>query len=235
MKAVVEYLQKRGEEQKDHPILLYMRDTSIPTKDRVSKWLFSSVFWIMGFGDICNHFLRYPDEEAATDKLKAALNRHCKEDGEHNEWLQKDLAALGVDGDVSTFSQALRTLYCPGTIAQRKGVANMQRLCIKHSDPVLRYVIIESIEVFGNKFFKAACDAGAQYEKETGKELIYLGPHHFAAEQGHLAAQHDDADEAMFEEAVLTEEQRKDAMIIAKEIVDNVILRWDEYYAATQV
>lgn len=229
METILAHLKTRGAAAEKHPILEYFRDTSVPAEERLTKWLFHATQFILGFRDFCNLCLRFPAEEAENCPLKKSINEHADEDGNHWKWFYEDLKVLGLNKTYE-FTDILSKMWSEETEIQRLGAYTLIAVAMGTNDPMMRYVIAESIEVFGNMFFEAISHVGKEYEALTGKSCKYLGHTHFEQEQGHLAGQGDqgEIEHSLFEKAELTPEQIEQGMEITRKVEASLIARWDD-------
>ena len=131
------------------------------------------------------------------------------------------------------FSDFLRLLFSPATLAQRHGTYALINCGIEHESPIMRFITVEIIEIFGNLFLKTLSSEAGKYEKQHGLTLKFLGPNHLAAEEGHLMAAPTDpslTEAALFKDRELSDADYATAMKLADFVTDSVIARWDNYY-----
>lgn len=64
----------------------------------------------------------------------------------------------------------------------------MYELCaiVDTADGVERLAIVEAIEETGNVLFALTTRLAGEVQAQTGRELRYMGAHHFALENGHM-------------------------------------------------
>ena len=228
MKAIIKFIDKRAEDQNQNPFIQWLDDESIPAKVRLSKWLLYGAFFIFGFKDLNSMILGYPESEAATDKIKKAINAHTKEDSTHWGWYLNDIKKLGLDKEMN-FTETIQFLWADRTEVQRLATYRICQLAAQSQDPILRYCLIKSIESFGHVIFGSLTKVSEQYEKETNIELQYLGQTHFDTETGDLIHQEDNTEE-MIMDMELDEATRKLGLEIARETCDLIERRWREFY-----
>jgi hypothetical protein len=229
MQQLLEYIGNRTEGLTFNPFITWLSDESIPPQERLSAWLPCAAFFVFGFKDLNAIALRYPEAEALTDPLKAAINQHGEEDSMHWPWYLSDLRTLGLDSTMK-LSDALRFLWSEETIAQRQAVYQFHALTMQAQDPLLRYSLIAALESYAHLLFAAVTKVSEQYERETGTRLKYLGAMHLDREPGHMANQEDDTEDLLLRQQ-LDEPTRGKAIQIAGSVCDLIGQRWCEFHA----
>jgi len=221
--------QTMKKDMEQHPFFKHLLSQDIPLEDRIIRWLPSITYFAMGFKDVCNLYLNYPLDEAKGNKLKAAINDHCREDGTHWKWLMADLQTLGVNRSPNIVA-TLSFMWGTDVEYARKSVYELIILCQEANDPLLRICIIQCMETLGHHLFKNCCQLGIQYEQNTGKKLHYFGKTHLDHEEGHLMCNPSDVileDEAWEEQ--LDDELFQKATKLVLEVFRINKARWDEY------
>ncbi|MFQ5852006.1 MAG: hypothetical protein ACE5JU_15655 [Candidatus Binatia bacterium] len=228
MKEIVEFVNKRVEEQHQNPFMQWLDNESIPPKVRLSKWLLGAGFFVLGFKDLNTMILGYPQSEAATDPIKKAINAHTEEDSTHWGWYLNDIQQLGLDKQMK-FTDSVRFLWGEPLKKQRLATYRICQLAEKSKDPILRYCLIKSVEGFGEFIFGKMAKISAEFAKESGIELEYLGETHSIKESGGLASQPDETED-MILDMELDKKTRELGLDIAKETCDLIEGRWIEFY-----
>ena len=232
MKTVIELIKKKANNQVNNPFIQWLKDESVPAKERLSLWYYTCGRFAFDFADFQNMILRYPEAEAAQDRLKQAINNHTYEDGKHWQLYLVDLKKLGLDGQIS-FSDALKFLWGKDTYYQRYAAYRFCQLASENKDPILRYCIIQSIETFGHFLFGILVKVSAMFQEETAIELQYLGLTHLNKETGTLANQQDDTEKELWK-ITLDDKTREKALSISSEVCELIEMRWQEFYQVSQ-
>jgi hypothetical protein len=248
MHEVLRAIDERVSTQRAGPFIAWLADPSVPTADRLTRWLPAAAPWVFGFMDLNGVLLRYPAREAARDRYKQAINDHVAEDAQHWSFYLDDLHALGLDGAVA-FPELLRFLWGAETQAQRLAVYRLSALAAATVDPILRYCLIATIESFAHLLFATLQDVSRSHDAD----LTYVGAVHADREPGHLANQSDggasdlvprpseapaDAAGATVEDQLRNEvfdpERRQQALAIVTEVADLIEERWRELHRCAQ-
>jgi len=226
MRDVMAYVHRRVEEQHVHPFLEWLRDESVPARDRLSRWLPHNAGFAMGFMDLNTLILRYPDEEAALCRLKRAINHHADQDGTHWEWYLRDLQKLGLNRKMR-FTGGLKLLWNDETRAIRRFAYRVCGLANKYRDPVMRFCILMPFEEFAQVLFAQLARVSRRYAAETSVELEYVGEIHSKHEPGDLINQEDEEEtRRMFRDVKLNDADRAAAMDISRYLCDEIVTRW---------
>lgn len=226
MRDVLSYIRRRTTDARRNPLISWISDESVPARERLSAWLPCAVPFVFGFMDLNAIVLRYPDEEAAGDRRKRAINRHLDEDATHWPYFLADLRILGLD-EPSDLHDLSRFLWGDDTKMQRVAVYEICRLSVGAEDPVLRYSLLSAMESHAHLLFSRCLDVGEVLRRDTGIELQYFGPRHVDREPGHLANQQDTT-EAELEDVSLDRRTRAEAQRIAGAVCDLIEARWRE-------
>lgn len=228
MKQVVRYIERRAQDGRRHPFIQWLEDESVPSRERLSKWLKDAAVFVFGFADLHSMILPYPESEAAGDEVKKAINSHAEEDANHWGWYLGDIQKLGLDQELK-FSDTLQLLWGERTKMQRLATYRLCQLAGSAEDPMLRCCLIKAIEAFGEIIFETVARVSHQFEKETGIRLEYLGDIHAEREAGGLQHDEDEVEGRIF--AIELDEARQSlGLEIAKETCDVIEKRWHEFH-----
>lgn len=228
MQEVLRYIEQRTAEQRDSALISWLSDDSVPARDRLVRWLPCAAPWVFGFMDLNGVLLRYPDDEAAHDPRKRAINAHLEEDADHWRFYVDDLRQLGLDAAMR-FPDTLRFLWGEETRRQRMAVYRLSALAARATDPKLRYTLILALESMAHLVFETLRRVSEPYGETTGVELIYIASEHADREPGHLTRQVDGVEAALQAEE-LDPASRQEALDIAAEVCDAVADRWAEMH-----
>jgi len=170
------------------------------------------VDFTMGFADMNKWFLSY---ENPTNDLERSINEHTFEDRTHSRLFLENWHALGLDERLGwSTSQTLWWLYhSPQTLPVRRFGWDILRLAVQFPDPLVRFALMESIEICGDVFFRNTARIATQLSRHTGIEYRYYGEHHQLRETGHLHT-----DESPFFAARLSDTQHAAAQRVAQHI-----------------
>lgn len=198
MKNVFRRIRLRAGELARHSLFAWLARTDVPASQ---KFVFApmALDFIMGFRDLNKYYIKY---ENPSDEREIAINTHAAEDEVHSALLMQDWASLGLD---DAFGWAPRDVFwwltCDETLGARRVDFELTSMVFHHSDPLLRFAIIESMEAAGNVFFTRTMPIAEGLAETIGKPLPYFGKFHFDRETGHLQG----ADERPFLRASLDE------------------------------
>lgn len=232
MRTLIEQVKQRLQEQEKTPFILWLRDDTVPTYDKLAQWFPCCAGFAFGFKDLNSLVFRYPDEEAAQDKFKNVINQHTLEDANHWPMYINDLKALGLDKTL-TFSEFLREMWSNDTVKQRWATYRLCQLAEEAKNPIDRYAIIEAIEMFGHYLFGVFKDISIDHAAGTGTQLKYLGPQHFDKEVGYLTNQNNDVQDEILE-IVLRPSDRRRLSGYVLEVCDLIEERWTEFFEYAQ-
>jgi hypothetical protein len=179
MKQVIERLEQRSREFEQLPLFDYLRDTSIAPQRRLS-FAPSIAHFVMSFADLYAFVLQ---KHPANDEYQGLVNAHAREDENHWRWFLDDMAKLGFDPKLK-LSDALRFIWADSTVNTRALTYRMCRLGYDASS-LEKLVLVHVIEAAGKITVKHVASVGAEFAKQTGNKLVYLGQHHFATESDH--------------------------------------------------
>jgi hypothetical protein len=204
MKHVWTELRKGRREVARHPFFAWLNADDVPLAD---KFIFSPVMidFIMSFADMNKWFLRYEDPQNDFEK---AINQHTEEDATHSRFFVENWSHLRL-GDISNWSASKGLWWMfqakQSAVVRRFGM-DILRLAVRHPDPLVRFPMMEAIEICGDVFFGNTAPIAQRLGDIQGVEHIYYGKFHRDRESGHLQA-----DESCFSRVTLTEEQRQQA------------------------
>lgn len=204
MKHVWTALRKGRREVARHPFFAWLNADHVPLPD---KFIFSPVMidFIMSFADMNKWFLRYEDPQNDFEK---AINQHTEEDATHSRFFVENWSHLRL-GDISNWSASKGLWWMfqakQSAVVRRFGM-DILKLAVRHPDPLVRFPMMEAIEICGDVFFGNTAPIAQRLGEMQGVEHIYYGKFHRDRESGHLQA-----DESCFAHATLTAEQREHA------------------------
>lgn len=210
-----------------HPLYRWMESDAVPLDQR---FVFAPLFanFILGFRDLNRWFLRYPHPRTEYER---AINHHTLEDETHSALFLDDWAELGLDGLLGWGVEDTVAWYyaAPETEVFRRYAMRLVQMCVETADPLVRFGFMEAIETCGHVFFGHTAPLAAELSARTGAALRYFGPYHLDRETGALI----DADE-LFDSAVLTAEQRHEALRLVHEVFDMFTVKNDHLLAYAQ-
>jgi hypothetical protein len=196
-----------------HPFFDWLRGTTLAPRDR---FVFTPVMvdFTMGFADMNKWFLSYENPQ---NDLERSINQHTQEDRTHSRLFVENWHALGMDNQLNwSASQTVWWLYhSPATLPVRRFGWEILRLSVQHPDPLLRFALMEAIEICGDVFFGNTKQVATQLSRQTGIDYRYYGEYHHLRETGHLHT-----DESPFFAAQLSDEQ----LAQARQVVNSIFL-----------
>jgi hypothetical protein len=208
MKRVMAHIEQRKARIAAHPFYRWVAGGRAPLARRFD-FAPLLVNFIMGFADMNRLFMRYG---APSSDQERAINRHTWEDETHSRLFIEDWRKLGLDQDLGWSAGDTLAWYhaAPQTEMFREHGMEILRMLTEDEDPLLRFVLMESIEAWGHVMFSATAGAAASLTGETGTQYRYFGPHHLKRELGHLLS-----DGELFEREVLDGDRlaRADALV----------------------
>ena len=213
MKRVWKQLKARRAEIASHPFFAWLNASTVPLEQR---FLFTPVMidFIMGFADMNKWFLSYPNPQ---DELEHGINQHTEEDRTHSRLFHENWYTLDLE---ETFSwppgKVLWWMFesSDSAIVRRFGMEVLD-LAVIYPDPRIRFVMMEAIEICGDVFFANTAPIATILSRKHGVEHDYYGQYHRDRETGHLHT-----NEAAFNRATLSDEQRVAAESAANRIFD---------------
>ena len=194
-----------------HPFFTWLHAGAVPLAD---TFAFSPLMvdFIMGFSDMNKWFLRYAEPR---NELERGINEHTREDQTHSRIFIEDWHKLALDAQLSwTAGQTLWWLFnCERTDAFRSYGMETLSMAARNPNPLVRFAMMEAIEVCGGVFFTHTSEVAVALEKKTGLEYRYYGVYHQRLETGHLHT-----DEKRFTTATLSEADRAAALTLVDRV-----------------
>jgi hypothetical protein len=224
MKHVWTALRKGRRDVARHPFFAWLNADDVPLPD---KFIFSPVMidFIMSFADMNKWFLRYEDPQSDFEK---AINQHTEEDATHSRFFVENWSHLRL-GDISNWSASKGLWWMfqakESAVVRRFGM-DILRLAARHPDPLVRFPMMEAIEICGDVFFGNTAPIAQRLGEIEGVEHIYYGKFHRDRESGHLQA-----DESCFARVTLAAEQRQDAEAAVALVFDRFLEVLDQLLA----
>lgn len=216
-----------------HPLFSVLKDTGVDLEIKLRTLVKHAGIFAMNFKVLNNEVLAYTQEEGEKDPMKATINRHCKEDGNHWPFWCHDNEALG--GNVTMpLNDALKWVFGHETAVSRSDVPQVAKWIGKHGDNVYaRYVLISIVELHGDLIFGHTLPLVHKWQAASGKRLDYFGDKHRELEQGTLMHQSEDAQKA-FDDHVLTSAEMVAAQDARAMLCGAIHRRWAVYAQAIQ-
>ncbi len=183
MRNVMKLIEQRTEAFAELPLYQFMRDTSIDARQRLS-YIPAAAHFVMSFADLYALVFR---EEPAKDRYQELVNAHTYEDGGHWKWFLADLEKLGHDPRMP-FTDALRFVWSDATVKMRMLTYHMCHLGIG-ADSLHKLVLVQCIEATGAVSLKHTAMVAKELTLQSGKNLVYVGAHHFETESEHTLEQ----------------------------------------------
>ncbi|MBE9115289.1 hypothetical protein IQ249_05180 [Lusitaniella coriacea LEGE 07157] len=211
MKEVLALIEEKKREFAQLQLFKFMQDKSIDPKQRLAFAPCAAPL-VMGFSDLNKYVLR---KEPATSKIEEIINLHTYEDDNHWEWFLEDLKTLGIDREMP-FSDALRFMWSDETSKTRQVCTRLAALCIAHTDPVLKLVVIEAIEATGNVALFWTSEVAQELGKISKQRYRYFGRYHYLVETGHATGT--DNMEEFIKSIRLTQDNREKAFDLVEKV-----------------
>jgi len=186
MKRVWKELRAGRSRVAGHPFFDWLNSETVPLERR---FVFSPVMidFIMGFADLNKWFLSYPEPQ---NELERAINQHTEEDRTHSRLFYENWYTLPL-GELAAWSPGKMLWWLfhshDAEIVRRFGM-DLLRLSAKHSDPLVRFPMMEAIEICGDVFFGHTAPIAAELSKKHNLPHDYYGKYHRDRETGHLQA-----------------------------------------------
>jgi hypothetical protein len=221
MQQIWKLLEAGREKVEAHPFFGWLRSDRVPL---TSRFIFSPVMidFIMSFADLNKWFLRYESPKSAFEK---SINQHTDEDATHSRLFVQNWASLKL-GDTLEWS-ACKGLWWLFHARQGHAVRHfgmeILKLAVRCPDPLVRFAMMEAIEICGDVFFECTAPIAQQLELQQFGRHIYYGQYHRDRETGHLQS-----DEGCFSDATLTPEQRIQAGIAIGIVYDHFLRVLDQ-------
>lgn len=220
MKRIWKHLGSRRRQVAAHPFFVWFKNDGIPAERR---FVFAPLMidFIMGFADMNKWFLSYDEPQ---NELERAINQHTEEDRTHASLFYDNWYTLSLGENFDfTPGKSLFWLFLArdAHIVRRFGM-DILDIAVKHPEPLVRFSMMEAIELCGDVFFAATAPVAQALAKQTGRDQLYFGQFHRARETGHLHA-----DETAFVRAQCTFEQHASAMRSVDRVFDHFVTLLD--------
>jgi hypothetical protein len=169
-----------------HQFFEWLNSDSVPLERR---FVFSPVMidFIMGFADLNKWFLSYPEPQ---NELERAINEHTQEDRTHSRLFYENWYTLSL-GELAAWTPGKMLWWLfhsrDAEIVRRFGM-DLLRLSARHADPLVRFPMMEAIEICGDVFFGHTAPIAAELSKKHNLPHDYYGKYHRDRETGHLQA-----------------------------------------------
>jgi hypothetical protein len=211
MKAMMRELAQAKRHHAGLPLFDFLRTGSIPVRDRLAFYPCMAPF-VLAFSDLNRFVLR---DATAEDPLQQQINEYTYEVDHHWPWYLDDFAKLGFDRGAHV-TQVLRS-YMKDDARENRLLGTRLAQLLHGTNPVEKFVVIESIEATGDVLFGLIAMLAAQLEAAGGPELRYFGRFHFPRESGHGVRGYD---RAVFEAIPLAAAERARCLDLAFRVFD---------------
>jgi hypothetical protein len=220
-------LSARRNDVEEHPFFAWLNSDGVPLDGR---FIFTPVMidFIMSFADLNKWFLRYDNPEGV---MQETINEHTEEDATHSRLFVENWNHLKL-GDTLDWpaSKALWWMFhSEQSLAVRRFGMDVLSLAVNFPDPMVRFSMMEAIEICGDVFFANTAPIAKILEDEHQIEHIYYGHYHRERETGHLQA-----DEGCFVAAELTALQRQQAEAAVRVVFDHFLKVLDQLLVFSQ-
>ncbi|MBE9213368.1 hypothetical protein IQ247_11930 [Plectonema cf. radiosum LEGE 06105] len=219
MKEVLELIEQKKQEFAKLPFFEYLGDESIDPRQRL-VWVPYIAPFVMTFGELNQYFFRnekFVYEKLEDKQLQELINQHTYEDQYHWIWFLEDLEKMGLNPLVN-FTDVLKFIWSKETQTART-IAYELIISAFNEDPVLKAIVLESVEATGNVAFSVFGKLGKELEEITQKSYRYFSYSHLKVETGHLIAEVSNLDE-LLERIYLTPNQKKQAYKLVEKVFD---------------
>lgn len=186
MKRVWQELRAGRSRVAGHRFFDWLNSDRVPLERR---FVFSPVMidFIMGFADLNKWFLSYPEPE---NELERAINAHTMEDRTHSRLFYENWYTLPL-GELAAWAPGKMLWWLfhsrDAEIVRKFGM-DLLRLSARHSDPLVRFPMMEAIEICGDVFFGHTAPIATELSKKHNLPHDYYGKYHRDRETGHLQA-----------------------------------------------
>ncbi|MGB3758429.1 MAG: hypothetical protein WBA07_18960 [Rivularia sp. (in: cyanobacteria)] len=219
MKEVLELIEQKKQEFAKLPFFQYLADESIDPRERL-VWAPYIAPFVMIFGELNQSFLR--DEKFISDNIQnkqvqELLDKHSYEDQYHWIWFLEDLEKMGLNPLVN-YTDALRFIWSKETQAARN-IAYELIVSVVNQDPIIKAIVLESVEATGNVAFSVFGKLGQELEEITHQNYRYFSYSHLTVETGHLIGQTENLEE-LLEAISLTPSQKMQAYKLVDKVFD---------------
>lgn len=221
----MQFIKKLIQLSQTKSLYAFLNDESFAASERLRRLVPRFAYFAFAFSDLMRCALNYPAVEAKSNRFKKAINAHCAEDSTHWPWFLTDLKTLDLNKEIP-FTSAIRYLWGKTNKGQRWSCYELAILANRAIDPILRYVMLLSIEINGRAVSSKFVEVADRSEKETGKRLMYFGRTHLERELGGLHGDEDVENEIL--EVNLDPETKVNALEIAMKTLEIQAVDWDE-------
>jgi hypothetical protein len=177
MKRALAYIERKSAAFARHPMLDYLKNESIPAKQRLVFAPYMAHF-VFSFMDINRFVLR---DLSSNDQYQHLVNIHTDEDSHHWPWYLNDLKKLQMDKS-GTLSELLYFIWSDHGIRSRMLTYDMVGLA-KQASPICKVILVEVIEKTGSVFLAQTAEVSRQLSNQP--DYLYFGQHHLDCETGH--------------------------------------------------
>ena len=184
MKRVWQELRAGRSRVAGHQFFDWLNSEAVPLEQR---FVFSPVMidFIMGFADLNKWFLSYPEPQ---NELERAINQHTEEDRTHSRLFYENWYTLPL-GELAAWPPGKMLWWLfhshDAAIVRRFGM-DLLHLSARHSDPLVRFPMMEAIEICGDVFFGHTAPIAAELSRRHHVAHDYYGKYHRDRETGHL-------------------------------------------------
>ncbi len=206
-----------------HPFFGWLNSDAVPLERR---FVFAPVMidFIMGFADLNKWFLSY---EAPQNSLERAINEHTEEDRTHSLLFYENWTtlALGEIGSWTPGKMLWWMFHADGTETVRRFGMELLEMSVKHPDPLVRFPMMEAVEICGDVFFGHTAPIATRLSRERGVPHDYFGQYHRDRETGHLHT-----DETELAASILNDEQVSAATLVVQRVFDRFLRVLDDVH-----
>ena len=179
---IVTDMEGKSEKLRQHPLLDFIKDDSIPARRRISFAPYLS-YIAMSFADILDTWLLFPDPQS---ELEERINKHIEEDDYHYNLFLHDVEnVLGLSlSDFGSYSAVLRHLWGDDSRAIREYIYGWLDCLARYNDPIITLTTLEAMEAGA----QALIGTTSRLVHQPGSELTdlqYLGQAHVELEKNH--------------------------------------------------
>jgi hypothetical protein len=200
VKRIFEYIAQKSSAFTQHPLFVYLRDSSVDPLERL-KFVPSSAHFVMTFADLYHSALIEPEPR---DRFEELANQHLSEEATHWKWFLADLTNLDLDPTMR-FTDAVRFIWSERSAKTRSLAYEVCKLSAGLRS-VHKLVLVQSIEATGRVALEAAVPAGREAAARLGRNLVYFGAHHLETERAHTLEE--DSVHRSLEEVVIDDATR---------------------------
>ena len=180
---IVTDMEEKSEKLRQHPLLDFIKDDSIPARRRISFAPYLS-YIAMSFADILDTWLLVAEPQS---ELEERINKHIAEDDYHyNLFLHDVEGVLGVSlSDFGSYSAVMRHLWGDDSRAIRQYIYGWLDCVGRYGrDPILTLTTLEAMEAGAQALIGTTSRLVRELDSELG-DLLYLGQVHVELEKNH--------------------------------------------------